>query len=92
MVLASDGLWDVLSKNEVMASVMDGPEIDLNKTCYGEEKEERPYMGHTVDSVLKRCCEVTGKRVEEVRKMERGMRRNYHDDITIAVINLERQL
>lgn len=34
MVLASDGLWDVLSRNDVMASLMNGKEIDLNKTCY----------------------------------------------------------
>lgn len=34
MVLASDGLWDVLSRNEVMLSLMNGKEIDLNKTCY----------------------------------------------------------
>ena len=94
MVLASDGLWDVLSKNEVMASLMNGREIDLSKTCYEEhaEEEESPYVQNTLESVLRKCGEVAGKDLKELKSMEAGRRRNYHDDITIAVISLENQL
>jgi serine/threonine protein phosphatase PrpC len=54
IILASDGLWDVLSTNEVMRSLMNGREIDLNKTCY-EEGEESPYVANTLECVLERC-------------------------------------
>jgi serine/threonine protein phosphatase PrpC len=34
MVIASDGVWDVLSKNEVMNSMINGKQFDLSKTYY----------------------------------------------------------
>ena len=56
MVLASDGLWDVLSKSEVLEALMNGNEIDLSKTCYEEiREEESPYVGGLLESVLGRC-------------------------------------
>jgi serine/threonine protein phosphatase PrpC len=33
MVIASDGIWDALSKSELLNILMRGDEIDLNKTC-----------------------------------------------------------
>ena len=92
MVLASDGLWDVLSKGEVIEALMSGGEIDLSKTCYEEAREEEsPFVGGLLESVLARCGEACGRSVEELRGLEPGKRRNYHDDITIAVIDLEGQ-
>jgi serine/threonine protein phosphatase PrpC len=34
MVIASDGVWDALSKNELLNIMMRGDEIDLNKTFH----------------------------------------------------------
>lgn len=39
LVVASDGIWDSLDKNEVMNILMQEREIDLNKTCYGNAEE-----------------------------------------------------
>lgn len=54
-------------------------------------EEESPYVGNTLECVLRKCGEVAGKSLKEVKSIEPGRRRNYHDDITIAVINLENQ-
>jgi serine/threonine protein phosphatase PrpC len=34
LVVASDGVWDALSKNQVGEALLREREIDLSKTCY----------------------------------------------------------
>jgi len=41
--------------------------------------------------VLQKASEYSGKSVYDLKQIKKGIRRNYHDDITIAVINLENQ-
>jgi hypothetical protein len=64
MVIASDGVWDVLSRNEVMTSLIKEKEIDINKTLYDEENEEAPYLSNILSNILERSSEVTGKPLE----------------------------
>ena len=93
MVIASDGVWDVLSKNDVMNYLLRQNEIDLTKTCYSlNDEEEMPYVSNVVNNVLQKASECSGKSLYDLKRMQKGMRRNYHDDITITVINLENQL
>lgn len=93
MVIASDGVWDVLSKNEVMNYLLTEQEIDLSKTCYDMDSDHSaPYINNVVNNVLEKACEMSGKKIQDLRNMQKGMRRNYHDDITIAVISLENQI
>lgn len=40
MVIASDGIWDALSKNELLNIMMRGDEIDLKKTFHGAIEDE----------------------------------------------------
>jgi serine/threonine protein phosphatase PrpC len=62
LVIASDGLWDVLDHEEVMQSLLMEQEIDLTKTCYDmEENEEGPSLDSLLHSVLDRACENSGK-------------------------------
>ena len=94
MVIASDGVWDALGKADVMQLLLEEREIDLSKTCYDveEEEEELPYVDSVVTRVLEKAALMSGRSVEELRSMEKGLRRSYHDDITLAVIDLHHQL
>lgn len=40
MVIASDGIWDALSKKELLNILMRDGEIDLNNTCHDVIEEE----------------------------------------------------
>lgn len=49
-------------------------------------------MNGIIPDILSKASENSGRSVEELKNMEKGMRRNYHDDITLAVVSLEKQL
>jgi hypothetical protein len=49
-------------------------------------------LSNILSDILEKSSAATGKSLEELKKMEKGKRRNYHDDITIAVVSLENQV
>jgi hypothetical protein len=41
-----------------------------------------------VNKILEKASEMSGKSIQQLKEMQTGARRNYHDDITLAVVNL----
>jgi pyruvate dehydrogenase phosphatase len=52
LVVASDGVWDSLTKNQVAQALLREREIDLSKTCYDLDEEEPPFLGSVLSRIL----------------------------------------
>ncbi|XP_072950673.1 probable protein phosphatase 2C 39 isoform X4 [Typha angustifolia] len=78
VVLGSDGLFDFFSNNEVVEIVH-------------QFMEENPFgdpAKHLIEELLVRAAKDAGFSAEELMKIPTGIRREYHDDVTVIVIIL----
>ncbi|XP_066368737.1 putative protein phosphatase 2C 46 [Miscanthus floridulus] len=79
MILASDGLYDYLSNEEVVA------QVEAFTASYPDEDPAK-YLSH---EILLRAANQAGMGFHELLEVQQGDRRRYHDDVSIIIISLE---
>ncbi|XP_021721664.1 probable protein phosphatase 2C 25 [Chenopodium quinoa] len=78
LIFASDGLWEHFTNDEAVEFVHNSPRAGIAKRL--------------VQKTLKRVARKMNLKDEELRNVEKGERRKYHDDITVVVIYLDHNL
>ena len=88
LVLACDGVWDMMSSNEVVKFVGD----EVNALGGPQRASARDLEGiaeRLKEVVLQKAAEAEGMLTEQLRQLRcgsKGGRRDYHDDITALVL------
>ncbi|KAJ8900111.1 hypothetical protein K2173_024227 [Erythroxylum novogranatense] len=78
VIFASDGLWEQLTNQEAVEIV---------------HKNPRPGIARRlVKLALNVAARKRNMKYDELTKVEKGNRRNYHDDITVVVIFIDHEL
>ncbi|CAL5210320.1 unnamed protein product [Lathyrus oleraceus] len=75
IIFASDGLWEHMSNQEA---------VDIVQSC--------PRNGVAKKLIKSALCEAAKKRemrYSDLKKIDRGVRRHFHDDITVIVVYLD---
>jgi pyruvate dehydrogenase phosphatase len=80
LVLATDGLWDWLDSNEVG---------DIIST-YNNDKNR--IARTLLDQALLKVAETYDLKLEEVLNLPLNLKRSFHDDISILVVDLRNQV
>ncbi|XP_010534444.1 PREDICTED: probable protein phosphatase 2C 48 [Tarenaya hassleriana] len=75
LIFASDGLWEHLSNQEA---------VDIVNTC-----PRNGIARRLVKAALKEAVKKREMRYADLEKIERGVRRHFHDDITVIVLFLD---
>ncbi|KAL4354193.1 hypothetical protein GQ457_06G008060 [Hibiscus cannabinus] len=75
LVFASDGLWDQLSNQEVVKIVQTSPRNGIARRL--------------VKAALKEAAKKREMRYSDLNKIDRGVRRHFHDDITVIVVFID---
>ena len=79
LILATDGLWDELNVQDVESIVL-------------EAKNDKVAVIDTLfKQAFKHAAVTSNKTEDELKNMSLGARRNYHDDISIVVVDLKNQ-
>ncbi|KAJ4820150.1 Phosphatase 2C family protein [Rhynchospora pubera] len=75
VIFASDGLWEQLSDENAVDIVFNNPRKGIAKRL--------------VKAALNAAAKKREMRYEDITKIEKGVRRHFHDDITVIVIFLD---
>ncbi|KAL3531877.1 hypothetical protein ACH5RR_005398 [Cinchona calisaya] len=75
LIFASDGLWEHLSNQEAVDIVHSYPRNGIAKRL--------------VKAALKLAAKKREMRYSDLKKIDRGVRRHFHDDITVVVVFLD---
>ncbi|KAK7406484.1 hypothetical protein VNO78_08111 [Psophocarpus tetragonolobus] len=75
LIFASDGLWDNLTDQAAVEIIFRSPRIGIAKRL--------------VRAALEEVAKKREMRYEDLRKIEKGLRRHFHDDITVIVLYLD---
>ncbi|KAJ3706850.1 hypothetical protein LUZ61_010555 [Rhynchospora tenuis] len=75
LIFASDGLWEQLTNQEAVDIVANSPRAGIAKRL--------------VKAALKEAARKRQMRYEDLKKVEKGIRRFFHDDITVVVIFID---
>ncbi|CAJ1929399.1 unnamed protein product [Sphenostylis stenocarpa] len=75
LIFASDGLWEHLTDEAAVEIVFRNPRIGIAKRL--------------VRAALEEVARKREMRYEDLRKVEKGLRRHFHDDITVIVLYLD---
>eukprot|EP00249_Psilotum_nudum_P020320 c27654_g1_i2 orf=501-1682(-) len=78
LIFASDGLWEHLSNEEAAEIVQKHPRMGIARRL--------------VRAALGRAAKKRELRYNDLRKLERGIRRHFHDDISVVVVFLNHDL
>ncbi|KAJ8747083.1 hypothetical protein K2173_014490 [Erythroxylum novogranatense] len=78
IIFASDGLWEHLSNEEAVSIVQDNPSHGIAKRL--------------VKAALKAAAKKRAIGYTDLKKIGRGVRRHFHDDITVVVLYLDPHL
>uniref|UniRef100_A0A1J3G326 protein-serine/threonine phosphatase n=1 Tax=Noccaea caerulescens TaxID=107243 RepID=A0A1J3G326_NOCCA len=78
LIFASDGLWEQLSNQEAVEIVQNHPRNGIAKRL--------------VKAALHEAAKKREMRYSDLNKIERGVRRHFHDDITVVVLFLDTNL
>ncbi|KAJ0753482.1 putative protein-serine/threonine phosphatase [Helianthus annuus] len=78
LIFASDGLWEHLSNQEAVDIVQSNPHNGSAKRL--------------VKAALQEAAKKREMRYSDLKKIERGVRRHFHDDITVVVVFLDSNL
>ncbi|CAN6471072.1 unnamed protein product [Victoria cruziana] len=76
VIFASDGLWEHLSNQEAVDIVHNNPRNGVARRL--------------IKAALQEAAKKREMRYSDLKKIDRGVRRHFHDDITVAVIFLDR--
>ncbi|KAJ8571098.1 hypothetical protein K7X08_038070 [Anisodus acutangulus] len=77
VIFASDGLWEHLSDEAAVEIVFKSPRAGIAKRLVG--------------AALKEAAKKREMRYKDIKKIEKVIRRHFHDDITVIVIYLDHQ-
>ncbi|KAJ0982096.1 hypothetical protein J5N97_010351 [Dioscorea zingiberensis] len=75
MIFASDGLWEQLTDDAAVEIVFKNPRLGIAKRL--------------VRAALTEAARKREMRYNDIKKIEKGIRRHFHDDITVIVIYLD---
>ncbi|KAJ6804667.1 putative protein phosphatase 2C 78 [Iris pallida] len=75
MIFASDGLWEQLSDEAAVEIVFKNPRAGIAKRL--------------VRAALNEAARKREIRYDDIKRIEKGARRHFHDDITVIVIYLD---
>ncbi|KAA3481692.1 putative protein phosphatase 2C 38 [Gossypium australe] len=75
LIFASDGLWEHLSSQEA---------VDIVNTC-----PRNGIARKLVKAALREASKKREMRYSDLKKIDRGVRRHFHDDITVIVLFLD---
>ncbi|KAL6339044.1 hypothetical protein AAG906_024195 [Vitis piasezkii] len=75
LIFASDGLWEQLSDEAAVEIVLKNPRIGIAKRL--------------VRAALQEAARKREMRYDDIRRIEKGVRRHFHDDITVIVMYLD---
>ncbi|XVE69011.1 hypothetical protein DITRI_Ditri09bG0115700 [Diplodiscus trichospermus] len=78
LIFASDGLWEHLSNQEA---------VDMVNTC-----PRNGIARKLVKAALREAAKKREMRYSDLKKIDRGVRRHFHDDITVIVLFLDSHL
>lgn len=78
IIFASDGLWEHLSNQEA---------VDIVNSC-----PRHGIARKLVKAVLQEAAKKREMRYSDLKKIDRGVRRHFHDDITVIVLFLDSHL
>ncbi|KAM7516096.1 hypothetical protein LguiA_005679 [Lonicera macranthoides] len=78
LILASDGLWEHLSNQDAVDIVQNHPHSGSARRL--------------VKAALQEAAKKREMRYSDLKKIDRGVRRHFHDDITVIVIFLDSNL
>ncbi|KAE8663521.1 putative protein phosphatase 2C 64 [Hibiscus syriacus] len=78
VIFASDGLWEHLSNQEAVDIVQNHPRSGSAKRL--------------VKTALQEAAKKREMRYSDLKKIDRGVRRHFHDDITVIVVFLDSNL
>ncbi|KAK2415437.1 Protein phosphatase 2C family protein [Trifolium repens] len=78
IIFASDGLWEQLSNQEVVDIVQNNPHSGIAKRL--------------VKSALHEAAKKREMRYSDLKDIDRGIRRHFHDDITVIVVFIDSNL
>ncbi|GAB2264016.1 hypothetical protein Droror1_Dr00026150 [Drosera rotundifolia] len=77
LIFASDGLWEQLSSQEAVNIVNSNPRHGIAKRL--------------IEAALQVAARKREMRYADLRKIDAGVRRHFHDDITVVVLFLDHQ-
>ncbi|XP_058080661.1 probable protein phosphatase 2C 78 [Magnolia sinica] len=75
LIFASDGLWEQLSDEAAVEIVFKNPRAGIAKRL--------------VRAALNEAAKKREMRYDDIKRIEKGIRRHFHDDITVIVIYLD---
>ncbi|GMI67308.1 D-CLADE TYPE 2C PROTEIN PHOSPHATASE 6 [Hibiscus trionum] len=78
IIFASDGLWEHLSNQDAVDIVQNHPRNGIARRL--------------VKAALQEAAKKREMRYSDLKKIERGVRRHFHDDITVVVLFLDSNL
>ncbi|KAL5569191.1 hypothetical protein UlMin_025766 [Ulmus minor] len=78
LIFASDGLWEHLSNQEA---------VDIVHSC-----PRNGIARKLVKAALREAAKKREMRYSDLKKIDRGVRRHFHDDITVIVLYLDSHL
>ncbi|KAK3032895.1 hypothetical protein RJ639_034943 [Escallonia herrerae] len=77
LIFASDGLWEQLTDEAAVDIVLKNPRAGIAKRL--------------VRAAVEEAARKREMRYDDIRRIEKGIRRHFHDDITVIVIYLDQQ-
>lgn len=77
-IFASDGLWEHLTNQQSVEIVYNNPREGIAKRL--------------VKAALKEAARKREMRYNDIKKLEKGVRRFFHDDITVVVVFIDHEL
>ncbi len=78
IIFASDGLWEHLSNQEAVEIVHNHPRAGIARRL--------------IRTALQEAAKKREMRYSDLKRIERGIRRHFHDDITVVVVFLDHEL
>eukprot|EP00249_Psilotum_nudum_P018716 c26931_g1_i1 orf=640-1749(-) len=75
VIFASDGLWEHLSNEEAVEIVYNCPRLGIARRL--------------IRAALQEAAKKREMRYTDLKKLDRGIRRHFHDDITVIVVFLD---
>ncbi|KAK2967667.1 hypothetical protein RJ640_030538 [Escallonia rubra] len=77
LIFASDGLWEQLTDEAAVDIVLKNPRAGIAKRL--------------VRAAVEEAARKREMRYDDIKRIEKGIRRHFHDDITVIVIYLDQQ-
>ncbi|KAJ6368857.1 hypothetical protein OIU78_001266 [Salix suchowensis] len=94
IIFASDGLWEHLSNQAAVDIVQNHPRNVSIKMCStpSEILTNKGSARRLVKAALQEAAKKREMRYSDLKKIDRGVRRHFHDDITVIVVFLDSNL